>query len=79
MRKVFFVAVLALLSSSIGCAVQAEEPVEGPIEKTEEAARKTCPLPSCAPPPDGCRYEGMVTFPCNKVTCGRLVCDGSTL
>lgn len=32
----------------------------------------------CAAPPDGCHYEGAVlNGPCQKLTCGTLVCDGT--
>ena len=74
--------VAAIVSLSFGCAVQAEEPVEGPSESSDEAIKggnQQCAL-RCAAPPDGCRYEGAVTSgPCKKLTCGTLVCDGSTL
>lgn len=71
------------VSMSFGCAVSAEEPVvDEPTESSEQAVKggkPQCAL-KCAAPPDGCHYEGAVlTGPCNKLTCGTLVCDGSTL
>ena len=35
-----------------------------------------CPVIDCAAPPPGCHYEGAVSFPCNRQSCGTLVCDG---
>lgn len=73
--------ILAVIASlSLGCAVQTEEPVvDGPTESSEEALKQQCAI-RCAAPPDGCHYEGAVlSGPCKKLTCGTLVCDGSTL
>jgi len=33
-----------------------------------------CPIIDCAAPPEGCHYEGGVSSPCDKQTCGHLVC-----
>lgn len=38
------------------------------------APKPVCPVIDCAAPPPGCHYEGMVTTPCEKQTCGTLVC-----
>lgn len=60
----FFCAEGVYFADNCGCGCLVEE---------------TCPIISCAAPPEGCHYEGMVSSPCDQQTCGTLVCDGSTL
>lgn len=64
-----------------GCGAETEEPGDPEVGEAQQPARgggkPICAL-KCAAPPEGCRYEGAVlSGPCNKLTCGTLVCDGS--
>lgn len=78
---------LAGFACVVGCAPGAPEEsepsdAEESVAEAEQGVRGGKPICAlkCAAPPDGCHYENAVlTGPCNKLTCGTLVCDGGTI
>lgn len=80
---------LSGLAVVVGCSIEesdstpgvdeVEEDLGEPQGETQGGKKPVCAL-KCAAPPDGCHYENAVlTGPCHKLTCGELVCDGSTI
>ncbi|MBK6519808.1 MAG: hypothetical protein IPM79_25640 [Polyangiaceae bacterium] len=87
MKKLLAGAMTALVVGIFGCAGETESAPDVESEETEQVGeteqevkggnKPICAL-KCAAPPDGCHYENAVlTGPCNKLTCGELVCDGT--
>jgi hypothetical protein len=78
-RSALGAALLSVFAIAAGCSISAEPYVdamdEAPIASTSEELERICSI-RCAAPPEGCHYEGaLLTGPCNKVTCGKLVCQ----
>lgn len=80
------IALACLMCLPFACAAAPDDGSE-PIEEVTEVGADLkggkgpgeCAI-RCAAPPEGCHYEGArTTGPCHKLTCGTLVCDGSTL
>lgn len=84
--KWFAALFLVGLAGVFGCAPgtpDESESTEGDesVEESEQGVRGGGPICAlkCAAPPEGCHYENAVlTGRCNKLTCGDIVCDGST-
>ncbi len=68
----------ALLVMAAGMAMTAcsEAPYEvGEASREVKGGQAICSIKCMAPPP-GCEYRGaLTTGPCNRTTCGHLVCD----
>lgn len=80
--KAAFVILTSLFVASFAtaCASGSEDGSEdvGMVELEARGGKNQCAL-KCAAPPEGCHYEDAVlSGPCHKLTCGTLVCDGST-
>ncbi len=72
------------LTAACDSAVTGSEPTqpaqtEAALKVKPGKGNAICTL-KCMAPPEGCEYEGaFTTGPCNKVTCGEVVCDSCPL
>lgn len=84
-KKWFAALFLVGVAGVFGCAPGAPEESEETDESAQESehgvrgGKPICML-KCAAPPEGCHYENAVlSGPCNKLTCGTIVCDGGNI